>query len=114
MWTIDNMFGDLAHKAKQLNMFFSIMKVKVKQKTVLPWEAPSQNIVLNVFNCELTFASFDPIITIGITYPFILAPLSIGLVVDYPPSLILAHNEFPQCLCRTQQTKKNMMLESQI
>jgi len=78
----------------------------------LPWEAPTQNIILNVFNCELTFVSFDSTITIGITYPFILASLSIGLVVDFPPSLILVHNEFPQRLCRTQQIKKRTMLES--
>jgi len=89
------MYGDLAHKAKQLNMFYNIMTVKLKQQTTLPWEAPSQNIILNVFNCELTLTSFDPIITIGITYPFILASLSTGLVVDSPPSLILARNEFP-------------------
>jgi hypothetical protein len=95
------MYGDLAHKARQLNMFSSIMKVKLKQQMALPWEAPSQNIVLNVFNCELTLTSFDPIITIGITCPFILASLSIGLVVDFPPSFIFSHNEFPQCLCRT-------------
>ncbi len=108
------MYGDLAHKAKQYNMFSSFMNVKLKQQTTLPWEAPSPTIVLNVFSFEVSLASFDPIITIGITYPFILVSLSIGLVVDYPPSLILAHNEFPQCLCRTQQTKKSMMLESQI
>jgi hypothetical protein len=88
------------------------MRVKLKQQAVLPWEAPSQNIILNVFNCEFTFVSFDPTITIGITYPFILASLSIGLVVDFPPSLILVHNEFPQHLCRTQKIKKKMMLES--
>jgi hypothetical protein len=29
------------------------MKVMLKQQVILPWEAPSQNIVLNVFNCEL-------------------------------------------------------------
>ncbi len=109
---LTNMYGDLAHKARQHNMFFSFMKVMLKQQVILPWEAPSQNIVLNVFNCELILASYDQIITIGITYPFILASLSIGLVVDYLPSLILAHNEFPQRLCRTQQTKKRMMLES--
>jgi hypothetical protein len=63
-------------------------------------------------NCELTFVSFDPTIAIGITYPFILASLSIGLVVDFPPNLIFVHNEFPQCLYRTQQIKKRMMLES--
>jgi hypothetical protein len=71
------------------------MKVKLKQQTTLPWEAPSQNIVLNVFNCELTFVSFDLTITIGITYPFILASLSIGLVVDFPPNLYLLILSFP-------------------
>jgi hypothetical protein len=88
------------------------MRVKLKQQTALPWEAPSQNIILNVFNCEPTFVSFDPTITIGITYPFIFASLSIGLVVDFPPNLILAHVEFPQRLCRTQHIKKKMMLKS--
>jgi hypothetical protein len=94
------MYGDLAHKVKQQNMFCSLMRVKLKQQTTLPWEAPSPTIVLNVFSFELTFASFDLIITIGITYTFILATLSIGLVVDYPLSLILAYNEFPKCLVK--------------
>jgi len=103
---LTNMYGDLAHKAKKHNMFSSFMRVKLKQQTTLPWEAPSPTIVLNVFNFELTLASFDPIITIGITYTFILATLSIGLVVDYPSSLILAYNEFPECLVKHNKQRK--------
>jgi hypothetical protein len=98
---LTNTYGDLAHKDIQQNMFSKSMKVKLKQQMALPHEAPSQNMVLNVFNCELIFAPFDPIITIGIIYPFIFAYLSVGLMVDYPPSLIFAHNKFPQRLCRT-------------
>jgi hypothetical protein len=74
------------------------MKVKLQQQVALPWEAPSQNIVLNVFNCELTFVSFDPTITIGITYPFILASLSIGLVVDFLQTLYLFIMSFPNAI----------------
>jgi hypothetical protein len=94
---LTNTHGDLAHKDKQQNMFLNFMRVMLKQ-VALPWEAPSQDMVLNVFNGELIFASLDPIITIGITYPFILASLSIGLVVDSPPSFTLVHNEFPHRL----------------
>jgi hypothetical protein len=90
-------------------MFFNFMRVKLKQQAALPWETPSQNNVINVFNCELNVVSFDPTITIGITYPFILVSLSIGLVVCFPPNLVLVHNEFPQCHCRTQQIKKRML-----
>jgi len=64
---LTNTYGALAHKARQQNMFLNFMKVKLKQQTTLSWEAPSQNIVLNVFSCELTLASFDLIITIGTT-----------------------------------------------
>ncbi len=77
---------------------FNFMKVKLQQQVALPWEAPSQNIVLNVFNCELTFVSFDPTITIGITYPFILASLSIGLVVDFLQTLYLFIMSFPNAI----------------
>jgi hypothetical protein len=82
------------------------MRVKLKQLTTLPREAPSPTIVLNVFSFEVTLVSFDPIITIGITYTFILATLSIGLVVDYPLSLILVYNEFPKCLVKHNKQRK--------
>jgi hypothetical protein len=75
-------------KPNKQNMVSRFMKVKLKQQATLPWKAPSPTIVLNVFNYEVTLTSFDPIITIGITYTFILATLSIGLVVDSPSSLI--------------------------
>jgi hypothetical protein len=102
---LKNMYGDLAHKAKQYNMFSSFMNVKLKQQTTLPWEAPSPTIVLNVFSFEVSLASFDPIITIGITYTFILATLSIGLLVDYPLPLLLDYNKFPECLVKHKQIR---------
>jgi hypothetical protein len=100
---LTNTYGDLTHKNRQQNLFPNFTKVKLKQQMVLPHEALCQNMVLNVFNCKSIFVSFDPIIRIGITYPNILASLSIGLVVDYPPSLIFVHNEFPQRFCRMSQ-----------
>jgi hypothetical protein len=59
------MYGDLAHKAKQHNMFFSFMKVMLKQQVILPREAPSQNIVLNVFNCELILLHLTKLLQLG-------------------------------------------------
>jgi len=100
------MYGDLAHKARQLNMFSSIMKVKLKQQTTLPWEAPSQNIVLNVFNCELTLTSFDPIITIGITYPFYLYPYPLGLWLILLHPLYLLITSFPNAFVGHNKQRK--------
>jgi len=52
------MYGDLAHKAREHNMFFSIMKAMLKQQVILPWEAPSQNIVSNT----MAFQVFQPLV----------------------------------------------------
>ncbi len=100
---LTNTYGDLTHKNRQQNLFPNFTKVKLKQQAsgFATWSSkPKRGFV---FNCKLIFVSFDPIITIGITYPNIFASLSIRLVVDYPPSLILAHNEFPQRLCKMSQ-----------
>jgi hypothetical protein len=82
---------------------FPLHEVEAKTTMALQWEAPSQNKVLDVFNYELTTHTHFilPNYYNGITYPFILASLYIGLGVDYPPFLILVHNEFPQNLCFT-------------
>jgi hypothetical protein len=59
------MYGDLAHKAIQHNMFFSFMKVMLKQQVILPWEAPNQNIILNVLNCELMLLHLTKLLQLG-------------------------------------------------
>jgi hypothetical protein len=59
------MYGDLAHKAIQHNMFFSFMKVMLKQQVILPWEAPNQNIILNVLKCELILRHLTKLLQLG-------------------------------------------------